>query len=105
MPRIVVPRPQPHYVSRAIEVLGSHTRVELLHQLMRNAPLSSDALAQALELGVRHVNEHLRELRAFGLVVAEPVPGPHGHLRAGWTVDRHRLEYVAAVCSEYLLGS
>lgn len=104
MPRIVVPQSQPHDVSRAIDVLGNHARVELLHQLMRDAPLDSDTLAQALDVGVRQVNEHLRELRAHGLVVAEPVAGPHGHLRAGWSVARPRLEYIATTYCEYLLG-
>jgi len=72
---------------------------------MLDAPLDSDTLAQALGLGVRQVNEHLRELQAFDLVVAEPVTGPRGHLRSGWSVARHRLEYVAAMYCAYLLGS
>jgi ArsR family transcriptional regulator len=74
------------------KALGHPTRVRLLRLLARRTDCRHGSLAHELPLAASTVSEHLRILRAAGLVQGE-VTGP----RTAYCLNRPRLERALAL--------
>lgn len=78
MPRLSTPRGLSVEVRSLADVIGNHTRTELLHRLSVGGPATATQLAARLEVHHASVHRHLRLLEQHGLVAAD---APLGHRR------------------------
>jgi DNA-binding transcriptional ArsR family regulator len=85
MPRLSTPDGMPQEVLTIVDVIGNHTRTEILHLLSAGVPMSAVELAD--QIGVNHssIHRHLLVLEESGLVEADaPVGQRRGNKFVRW---------------------
>ncbi|MGC5168704.1 ArsR/SmtB family transcription factor [Luteimicrobium sp. DT211] len=87
-----------------METIGNLARVEILHALSAQGPLTTPQIYG--ELGAARTNtlRHLEALEALGLVVADEPPNRrHGRL-VTWAVNRAAVKATGEALIGYMLG-
>lgn len=103
MPSDVTPPGMTEDVVRAVEMMGSHIRTQLLHELTRaTRPLGTPELVAAVGASRIATRENLHALEELGLIQASHPPEDRAGRKVEWTADTPRVRELADRWREYI---
>lgn len=102
MPRLTHPSGLPQEVLSAIEIFGNQARVEILHRLVTEGPLTATQLGDRVGAARMSTHSHLRVLEDAGVISADVEPSKRPGRRVTWSINAARVQEVGSTLLAYV---